>query len=45
MPFFSPGSRLGMVINAIIGAYGLTFITIGIFTLILYVLLQLRLIH
>ncbi len=33
-----------MVINAIVGAYGFTYITIGGFALALYVLVQLHLI-
>jgi hypothetical protein len=43
MPFFSPNSKLKMVIDAMVGAYGLTFITLGTTALIVYVLQQLRL--
>ena len=42
MPFFSPFSRLKMVVDAIIGAYGLNYITIGGVFLILYVLGELN---
>ena len=42
MPFFSPGSHVKMVIDAIVGAYGLTFITLGTSALLVYVLQQLR---
>jgi len=41
--FFSPFSRLKMVVDAIIGAYGLNYITIGGVFLILYVLGELHL--
>jgi hypothetical protein len=44
MPFFSGNSRLKMVIDAIIGAYGLTYITIGAILVLVYVLLQLHVI-
>jgi hypothetical protein len=44
VPFFSGNSRLKMVINAIIGAYGLTYITIGAVLLLVYVIFQLHLI-
>lgn len=44
MHFFSPNSGLKMVTDAIVGAYGLTFITIGGSALAVYVLQQLRLI-
>ena len=42
-PFFSPFSRLMMVIDAIVGAYGLTYITVGGVFLILYTLGELHL--
>jgi len=44
MPFFVGNPLLKMVIDAIVGAYGLTYITLGVFMLIVYVLLQLRLV-
>jgi hypothetical protein len=47
MPFFSGGGagvRLKMVVDAMVGAYGLTFITLGVSSLLVYVLQQLRLI-
>ena len=44
MPFFSRDSRFNMVVNAIIGAYGLTYITISGVSLGLYILIQLGLI-
>jgi len=44
MSFFSPNSKLKMVIDAIVGAYGLTFITLGTAALLVYALQQLHLI-
>ncbi len=43
MPFFSRDSRFGMVVNAIIGAYGLTYITMAGVLVGLYILIQLGL--
>jgi hypothetical protein len=43
VPFFSGNSRLKMVIDAMVGAYGLTFITMSVVILLLYVLVQLGL--
>jgi hypothetical protein len=44
MPSYSQNSLLRMVINALLGGYGLTLLTIAGLILLLYVLYQLGLI-
>lgn len=44
IPSYSQNSLLRMVINALLGGYGLTFVTIAVLILALYALHELRLI-